>query len=140
MTSENNAKSDSVTSESTKLSSRRSLFAGLRQKCPNCGKGNMFRSYLKLQDNCPHCNESLGEFRADDGPAWLAMFLSGHIIIPALFYMEANQQFPIWQEILILIALACTSVYFLLPRAKGLFVAMLWLMEKKHQSQSHITS
>ena len=32
-----------------------SLWRGAALKCPACGKGAMFRRYLKVVDACPHC-------------------------------------------------------------------------------------
>ena len=34
-----------------------SLLRGAAQKCPACGKGAMFRRYLKVVDTCPYCGE-----------------------------------------------------------------------------------
>ena len=31
------------------------LWAGWHGKCPECGKGHMFRSWLKLADRCENC-------------------------------------------------------------------------------------
>lgn len=116
------------------LSSKQSLLAGLRLKCPNCGEGKLLRAYLKQHDNCPNCQESFEEIRADDGPAWITILLTGHIIVPALFYLEKNHQLPLWQVAIILLTLACSSIYFILPRAKGLFIAWLWRLTKSQQT------
>ena len=32
---------------------------GVMCRCPNCGKGKLFRSYLKLNDTCSECSEKL---------------------------------------------------------------------------------
>jgi len=58
---------------------------GLKGKCPNCGKGQLFRAYLKPVDACSHCNAKLAELRADDGPAWLT------ILIERSFLRRAHQ-------------------------------------------------
>ena len=42
-------------------------------KCPNCGAGALFRSYLKQVDHCAVCGESYGKIHADDGPPWLTI-------------------------------------------------------------------
>src|SRR5690606_36421697 len=44
---------------------------GLRGRCPNCGEGRIFRSFLKVSDSCPVCGEALHHHRADDLPAYL---------------------------------------------------------------------
>ena len=42
---------------------------GFAGRCPNCGKGKLFRAYLKVADRCDHCGEDLHHQRADDAPA-----------------------------------------------------------------------
>src|SRR5579872_6549669 len=55
---------------------------GLALRCPVCGEGKLFRSYLKLNDRCSHCDAKLSELRADDGPAWATILIVGHLIVP----------------------------------------------------------
>ena len=45
------------------------LLKGWRQKCPECGKGKLLHSYLKVNDSCSNCGLDLSGHRADDGPA-----------------------------------------------------------------------
>ena len=33
------------------------LVRGLRGLCPCCGKGRLFRAYLKVSDDCPECGD-----------------------------------------------------------------------------------
>ena len=42
------------------------LIRSLMKKCPQCGKGKLFSSYLKLYKSCHICNEELSVFRTDD--------------------------------------------------------------------------
>ena len=61
---------------------------GLRGRCPNCGEGKMFRSYLKVNDACPHCGEELFHQRADDAPPYMTIFVVGHIIGTFMILVE----------------------------------------------------
>jgi len=62
------------------------LLRGLRGKCPNCGKGRLFRAFLKVADRCDRCGEELYHHRADDLPAYLVVVLVGHLVVAmALF-------------------------------------------------------
>ena len=38
-----------------------------------------------------------------------------------------NDLFPMWLVILILAMVTLVGVYFVLPRAKGVFIALMWL-------------
>lgn len=96
-------------------------------RCPCCGKGRLFRAYLKQVENCSVCGESFGAIRADDAAPWLTIIIVGHIFLPLMLYFEASTSIPAW-------AAACGwSAFFIalslaiLPRAKGLFIAILKL-------------
>ena len=58
-----------------------SLFRGALLKCPACGRGAMFRRYLKVADACPACGEELHHHRADDAPAYFTIVIVGHIVV-----------------------------------------------------------
>jgi uncharacterized protein (DUF983 family) len=52
---------------------------GLAGRCPACGKGKIFRAYLKVNEECPTCGEELHHQRADDAPPYLTIVVVGHI-------------------------------------------------------------
>lgn len=115
----------------TPPSLKTSLLRGLLLKCPRCGKGSLFTSYLKRADACPHCHESFEGVDADDGPAWLAIGVTAHIIVPLLIYLESHGQLSYAAEasILLLTTVACVLIF--LPLCKGLFVAAIWSIARK---------
>src|SRR5690349_5717088 len=43
-----------------------SVFRGACARCPSCGRGQLFRAYLKPVESCAECNVSLKHIRADD--------------------------------------------------------------------------
>lgn len=105
---------------------RRSLFRGWRRKCPNCGKGPILKSYLKVRDACPVCAEDLHHHKADDGPAYLTILIVGHIMAPALAWsFETFRPEPIVLATSFTIGCVALSLY-LLPRLKGAIVAFQW--------------
>ncbi len=54
---------------------------GFMGRCPNCGKGKLFRAYLKVNPRCPSCDEDFSHQRADDAPPYLTMLIVGHVIV-----------------------------------------------------------
>jgi uncharacterized protein (DUF983 family) len=113
-----------------------SVFYGLTLRCPKCGKGKLFKSYLKQNDFCPECGESYRQYRADDGPAWLTILLTGHIVVPLLVYLVKNDVMPYWAEIILMFSLTTALVLGLLPSAKGAFISVLWLTSPtKHSAK-----
>lgn len=104
----------------------RSIRRGLRLRCPNCGKGHIMRTYLKLQDTCPECGQELYHSRADDGPAYLTILVVGHLMAPFIHIV-----FTTWRPAPIFMALgfsaACIALsLFMLPRMKGMIVGIQW--------------
>ena len=99
---------------------------GLRLKCPNCGKGALLHSYLKVNDACENCGQELHHQRADDGPAYLTIIIVGHILGFAMHILYANFKPEPLTFALSLSAVAVVSSLLLLPRMKGLMVAYQW--------------
>ncbi|HEY0900770.1 MAG TPA: DUF983 domain-containing protein [Micavibrio sp.] len=98
----------------------------LKGRCPQCGHGKLFKSYLKQVESCATCGEAYGHIRADDGPAWLTILLVGHIVVPLLVEVERDSTWPMWVPMLLWPTLALVLSLVLLPLAKGLFITMLW--------------
>ncbi len=99
---------------------------GLRQRCPSCGEGRLFTSYLKVVDECAACGEALHHHRADDIPAYFTILIVAHMIglaLPLGFGHLASA--PVTFAI-ILCAAATAAVLLLLPRIKGVVVGLQW--------------
>src|SRR5919109_1035563 len=77
-----------------------SLLRGAAQKCPACGKGAMFRRYLKVVDACPHCGEELHHHRADDAPPYFTIVMVGHFIVAGVMMVEDYFHPDYWVHIL----------------------------------------
>ena len=106
------------------------FWRGFRGACPNCGKGKLFSSYLAQNAACPVCAEDFSGIHADDGPAWFVMLLTGAIIMPPALYLAIHEMMPDWAVIGLLLILTAIVALLLLPRAKGLFIAILWRIAK----------
>ncbi|HWA62323.1 MAG TPA: DUF983 domain-containing protein [Caulobacteraceae bacterium] len=66
----------------------RSLLRGLAGQCPNCGRGKLFRKYLKVQETCQACGHDLDQYPADDGPAYFTILLVGHLVVAPLLVLS----------------------------------------------------
>ena len=104
------------------------LKRGLLCRCPNCGKGHLFKSYLKLVDHCESCGEQLGHIRADDFPAYLTIAIVGHIVVGGML-AAAQSGVPTWAGILVSIVVTIGLTLWLLPHMKGIVAAYLWRLK-----------
>ena len=66
----------------------RSMARGFLGRCPNCGRGALFRRYLKINARCPVCDLDLDRYPSDDGPAYFTILIVGHIVIPLMLWMQ----------------------------------------------------
>jgi uncharacterized protein (DUF983 family) len=105
------------------------MIRGFLQRCPGCGKGHLFRAYLKPVDACADCGEAFGHIRADDGPGWLTVMVTGHVIVALMLTANAVLFMPLWMSLSGFIALSGAMVLGLLQRAKGIFIGMIWSMK-----------
>ncbi|WP_439532863.1 DUF983 domain-containing protein [Polymorphobacter sp.] len=74
----------------------RSLMRGLAGHCPNCGEGKLFGRFLKPVASCAHCGQDISGHAADDFPAYIVIFLIGHILAPIAIAVEARFAPPLW--------------------------------------------
>ncbi|MEL6685855.1 MAG: DUF983 domain-containing protein [Pseudomonadota bacterium] len=102
------------------------IWRGLRCKCPKCGEGALFSRYLKVADTCPNCGEELHHHRADDGPAYLTILLVGHIIGFVIHFMWVYFRPEPWVMATSISLGAIALSLYLLPRMKGMVVAIQW--------------
>ena len=96
----------------------------LMGRCPCCGKGRLMRAYLKQVDNCSVCGESFGQIRADDAAPWATIILVGHVFLPMAFMIDLP--LPVWATATVWSTLFAGLSLAILPRAKALFIAILW--------------
>ena len=99
---------------------------GFLGRCPNCGKGRLFQSYLKVEEDCGVCGHHLKAYPADDGPAYFTILIVGHLVIaPILFFPFVWKASP-WITVPLLLGFVATVTLALLPRVKGAVIGALW--------------
>ena len=102
------------------------MWRGALCRCPNCGKGKLFRSYLKVNDSCAECGEELSHHRADDLPPYIAIMIVGHVLVGVMLHLEmawhVNPTFYLYT----LVPLAIILPLLMLPSIKGAVVGMQW--------------
>ena len=123
------------------------LWRGIQKRCPKCGVGAVLTGYLKPASSCLHCGEDFSHISADDGPAWLTLLIVGHAIVPLMLVFGRDNAIPAWFSITSLTLITLFGVYFVLPRAKGVFIALIWvtgatgqdMFANDQESQDHPT-
>lgn len=102
------------------------ILKGALGRCPACGEGPLFRSYLKVNHDCSSCGEELHHQRADDGPAYLTIMIVAHVLTPFLMLIFVMYRpSPLLLTVVFSVAAVVMSLL-LLPRIKGGFIGFQW--------------
>lgn len=102
------------------------LRRGLLGRCPNCGSGGLFASYLKPVEHCTACSEPYGHIRSDDAAPWLTILVVGHLAVPIILAVESRTHWPTWVSLAVWLPFVFALTLAFLPRMKGLLMAVLW--------------
>lgn len=104
------------------------MLRGFLGRCPHCGEGKLFASFVKTVDRCGDCGEEMHHHRADDLPAYLVVVIVGHIVVGAFMSVEATSTLSTWQHLAIWIPLTIGSALALLRPIKGAVVGLQWAL------------
>ncbi|CAM5766902.1 hypothetical protein LMIY3S_01977 [Labrys miyagiensis] len=104
------------------LAMRRGAFG----RCPNCGRGKIFTSYLKVAPRCSACGEDLSHHRADDAPPYFTMLIVGHIVVAGILTCMISFDVPLWILGVVFGTLTVVLSLVLLPMIKGAIIGLQW--------------
>lgn len=102
------------------------MWNGMKCRCPNCGKGKLFRAYLKVADTCSNCGEELHWHKADDMPPYISIIIVGHLIIGLMMELESTAPQEPWVYLATMVPLALIMPLAMLPSIKGAVVGLQW--------------
>jgi uncharacterized protein (DUF983 family) len=107
---------------------KQAIWRGARGKCPACGKGHIFRTFMKVADTCGCCGEELYHQRADDAPPYFTIFIVGHVVIPLVFVVERVWEPSYVVHAALWLPLILGLTYLLMPLVKGAVVGLQWAL------------
>ncbi len=107
------------------------LIAGIGGKCPRCGQGPLFKTFLGLNDRCSTCALDLKGADSGDGPAVFVMFLVGPIAVAIAFIAR----FVWFASIPVAFALAGGAAVLLTLALLRPFKATLVALQYKHKAE-----
>ena len=116
----------------TREGEKRDAWAAVRRgffcRCPRCGEGKLFRAFLKTADKCSECGLDFTPHRADDLPAYLVIVVVGHIVVPAVLWIETNYSPAVWLQLAVYLPLTFIMSLVLLQPVKGAVVGIQWAL------------
>lgn len=104
----------------------RAMARGFRGRCPSCGTGSLFSSFGKSVESCANCAQTISHHRADDFPAYLNIFVVGHLVVPAFVIVERLVDWSIWTHLAIWVPVTIIMAVALLQPIKGAVIGLQW--------------
>lgn len=107
--------------------------SGLKERCGRCGKGALFRKYLKFNDHCNTCGLDFSVADTADGPAFFVGFLVMIVFAPFYFILPVADV-SIELKVLLMTLLFCVmsgTIVSLLPK----FKAILFNLQIQHRAE-----
>ena len=92
-------------------------------RCPVCGKGKLYRSYLKIADSCGACGANFKAAETGDGPVVFVILIAGFVACAGVMYSLLALNWPVTQLLIVWPAVAVVLSLILMPMLKGLMVA-----------------
>jgi uncharacterized protein (DUF983 family) len=106
----------------------RAMKHGFMGRCPHCGQGRLFSGFARTAERCDVCAEEFHHHRADDLPAYLVIFIVGHIVVAAFMGAEATTDLSMWTHLAIWVPITIASSIALLQPVKGAVVGLQWAL------------
>lgn len=117
-------------SSETERPLNRSMMRGFLNRCPACGSGKLFRSYIKPVDHCAACNEDYRPQRADDLPPYLVIFIVGHVALGGFMMTDlVFTEWSSWFHLAIWVPITLILSLLLLQPIKGAVIGLQWALK-----------
>lgn len=98
--------------------------AGLLCRCPNCGKGRLFKGFVKVVDACAACGFDFTRLNTGDGPASFIMQISGGLVVFPTLSVQIAYNPPIWALLAVAVPMVALVSLALMRPGKGLMIAL----------------
>jgi uncharacterized protein (DUF983 family) len=100
------------------------IAAGLKGRCPRCGQGGLFSSFLTVATKCDACGLDYSFADAGDGPAVFVILIIGFIVVGLALWMEVSVGPPLWVHFLLWIPLTFILSLTALRLIKGVLITL----------------
>jgi uncharacterized protein (DUF983 family) len=100
------------------------FFAGPLCRCPECGRGKLFRGLLDVRATCDACGLDLSAHDSGDGPAVFVILIVGGLAVTLAFMVENAFTPPIWVHLIYQIPFVLGASILLLRPMKATLIAL----------------
>lgn len=114
------------------------MHTGWRGLCPRCGKGHMFRSWLKIADKCDVCGLDYRFAAPDDGPAFFSLCIIAFPLIFLVVWLEVAFDPPVWVHLVTSVPFMAAGCLLPLRPIKGWLVASQYVNRAQEAGTSQL--
>jgi uncharacterized protein (DUF983 family) len=100
------------------------ILAGLRGRCPNCGKGPLFAGFLRVAERCSACGFDLKKADSGDGPAVFIILIVGFLATFGALFTQMRFSPPPWVLLVTWLPITAIACLALMRPFKGVLVAL----------------
>jgi uncharacterized protein (DUF983 family) len=97
---------------------------GFAGRCPRCGDGKMFSSFLTVAPRCEACGLDYSFADAGDGPAVFVIMIAGALVLGLALIIQFSWEPPVWVHLVTTLPLGLGICLFLLRALKGVLIAL----------------
>lgn len=98
--------------------------AGLLGRCPACGRGKLFKTFIDVPPACDVCGLDYAFTDSGDGPAVFVMLIAGFATLGFVLWFEFTFEPPVWVHLVVSLPVVLIVCLGLLRLLKGLFIAL----------------
>jgi len=99
------------------------LKSGWKGLCPHCGKGRMFKAWLKISDRCEVCGLDYRFAAPDDGPAFFSLCVVAFPLFFFVVWLQVAFDPPVWVHLIVSVPILGFGCVLPLRPIKGWLVA-----------------
>ena len=99
------------------------ISTGLAGRCPRCGDGHLFQSFLSVAPRCESCGLDFSFADSGDGPAVFVTLIAGFLVLGVALAVDMAYEPPFWVYLVIFLPLTIIVCLGLLRPLKGLLIA-----------------
>jgi uncharacterized protein (DUF983 family) len=100
------------------------LTAGLRCRCPRCGRGKLYDGLLTVAVTCSVCGLDLRAEDAGDGPAVFVVLILGAVVVGLAILVEVEFAPPMWVHLVLWTPVVFGGAILMLRPLKAWLIAM----------------
>ncbi len=99
------------------------LKSGATGRCPRCGEGRMFASWLRVATRCDACGLDYRFAAPDDGPAFFSLCIIALPLTAFVVWLQVAFDPPAWVHLLVSVPVMALGTLLPLRPIKGWLVA-----------------